>query len=115
MTDDSHQQPNKDSTVIQKADANLDNQSGSANWNWTAALALVPIVVLLFAICVAIAQVPIPSLETFITPTLIVAGLVATLMVVTLVAPSDYVNIARGICLMAIIAVVIMWMRGQIA
>lgn len=115
MTDDTHQQPNKDSTIIHKADANLDSQSGSANWNWTAALALLPIVVLLFAICVAIAQVPIPSLETFITPTLIVAGLVATLMVVTLVAPSDYVNIARGICLMAIIAVVIMWMRGQIA
>ena len=115
MSDQSHQQFNKDSTAIHKADANVDDQTGPSSWNWAAALTLVPIIAILLATYVAIAVVPIPSLETLINPTLIIAGLVAILMVVTLVAPSNYVNIARVICLVAIIAVVIMWMRGQLA
>ncbi|MHA6789501.1 hypothetical protein ACWA6H_17640 [Pseudomonas bijieensis] len=114
MTDDSHPQSNKDSTVNPVAGANLDSQTGSVNWNWQV-LTLVPIIVILLAVCVAIGTVPIPSWETFIPPLLMIAGILAIYVVTALVGSSDFVNVARVVCVMAVIAVVIMWMRGQIA
>ncbi|MFM0454670.1 hypothetical protein PQR21_30200 [Paraburkholderia nemoris] len=85
------------------------------NWN-SSALLLVPIIAALLAICAVITIVPIPSLRTFIPPILIIAGLTAILMIVTILPiPGDNGNIARAVYAAAVIAVMIMWMRGQIA
>ncbi|WP_434702916.1 hypothetical protein J3P85_18470 [Pseudomonas sp. Z1-12] len=113
MTNDSQPQSNKDSTVIPAADANPDSQTGSVNWNWSV-LTVVPIIVILLAVCVVIGTVPIPSWETFIPPLLMIAGILTVYAAVALVSSSDG-NVLRLVCLLAIIAVVVMWMRGQIA